>query len=250
MPFQVLHPSDPLLPVTTFTVFKFPRNKIWWAFGQMGRRTLENPAGATFSRMLGCGRKGFNIVPDFRQYAFLADWENDQCAGDFFASALFKNYLSRATEHYTLKMQPLQVHGQWDGAEPFRVPDNFGKNYHGPVVVLTRAKINFAKLLDFWRHVPRAHASLDKSEGVLLALGIGENPVTQQATLSVWDSVESLTQFAYQRPGHREVVKRTRQRGWYGEDLFARFVPVAELGKPILGSRENKGVLAEKSTLI
>ena len=139
-----------------------------------------------------------------------------------------------------------------NGAEPFKVPDNFGKNYHGPVVVLTRAKINFAKLLDFWRHVPRAHASLDKSEGVLLALGIGENPVTQQATLSVWDSVESLTQFAYQRPGHREVVKRTRQRGWYGEELFARFVPVAGSGGAVLGKgrsehRAEKGAFLTQS---
>lgn len=122
----------------------------------------------------------------------------------------------------------MQTHGKWDGVEPFRASENIGTEYAGPVVVLTRAKINFPKLLDFWRHVPKAHASLSKSKGVLLALGIGEKPLVEQATVSVWDSVESMKKFAYQQPGHREIVKRTRQRSWYSEELFARFIPVAE----------------------
>ncbi len=193
----------------------------------MGRKTLENPVGATFSKMLGSGRKGFNVVPNFRQYTFLAHWENDKAATDFFASAHFRDYAVYSLEHYTIKMQTMQAHGQWDGVEPFEASENVGKEYVGPVVVLTRAKINFTKLLDFWRHVPKAHASLSKSSGVLLALGIGENPITQQATISIWDSVESVKKFAYQQPGHKEIVKRTRQRGWYSEELFARFVPVA-----------------------
>ncbi len=214
--------------MTTFTVFKFPKEKIWWALGQMGRKTLENPKGATFSKMLGSGRKGFDIVPNFRQYTLLAYWENHRAADEFFASPHFQNYAAQTLEHYTLKMRTMQAHGKWDGVEPFMASENIGKDYAGPVVVLTRAKINFTKLLDFWRHVPKAHASLSQSEGVLLALGIGENPITQQATVSVWDSVESLKKFAYQQPGHKEIVKRTRQRGWYKEELFARFIPVAE----------------------
>ncbi len=125
-------------------------------------------------------------------------------------------------------MQTLQAHGKWDGDEPFKAIVNVGKAYIGPVVVLTRAKINFTKLLDFWRHVPKTHASLRQSKGVLLALGIGEKPLVQQATVSVWDSVESMKNFAYQQSGHREIVKRTRQSGWYDEELFARFIPLAE----------------------
>ncbi|GHB55525.1 DUF3291 domain-containing protein [Persicitalea jodogahamensis] len=233
--FQILHPSKALDPVTTFTVFKFAKEKIWWAFGQMGRKTLENPKGATFSKMLGSGRKGFDIIPNFRQYTFLAQWESAQCADEFFASPDFRNYAAQTAEHYTIKMSTIQSHGQWDGAEPFQTAENIEKEYTGPIVVLTRAKINFTKLLDFWRHVPKAHLSLKKSKGVLLAFGIGENPITQQATISVWDSVESLKKFAYHRPGHKEIVKRTRQRGWYSEELFARFIPVAVDGGVLFG---------------
>ena len=205
----------------------------------MGRKTLENPHGATFSKMLGSGRKGFDIVPNFRQYTFLANWKNDQAADDFFASTHFQNYAAQTTEHYTIKMQTMLTHGKWDGAEPFGSSDNIGGTYVGPVVVLTRAKISFTKLFDFWRHVPKAHASLKKSKGVLLALGIGENPITQQATISVWDSVESLKRFAYQQPGHKEIVKRTRQRGWYSEELFTRFIPVAVNGGVLFGQQND-----------
>ncbi len=220
--------------MTTFTIFRFPANKAWWAFGQMGRRTLEQPAGSVFSKMLGTGRNGFSVIPDFQQYTFLATWKSEQQADDFFASPTFQDYASQASEHSTLKMRPILAHGQWDGQEPFTVAEPIEKGYNGPVVVLTRAKIKFTKLLDFWRHVPQAHASLGKSQGVLLALGIGEVPLVEQATVSVWESVESLKKFAYRQPGHKEIVQRTRDRGWYSEELFARFLPVGEWKREII----------------
>lgn len=212
--------------MTTFTIFRFPANRAWWAFGQMGRRTLEHPAGATFSKMLGTGRNGFGVIPNFRQYAFLAAWESERQAEDFFASPIFRAYTARAQEHRTLKMRPIQSHGQWDGEEPFMVARETGEKYDGPVIVLTRARINFTKLLDFWRHVPQAHASLKKAKGVLLALGVGELPFVEQATVSIWESAEDVKRYAYLQAGHREIVQRTRQRGWYGEELFARFIPL------------------------
>jgi heme-degrading monooxygenase HmoA len=230
MSFRMLHPLDPTRPITTLTIFRFPQKKAWWAFGQMGLRVLQNPVGAVFSRMLGNGRNGFDLVPDFRQYTFLASWKSDKQADAFFSSPQFLDYASQSSEHYTIRMVPLQSHGQWDGIEPFSGKEDTELKTNGPLVVLTRAKVNFTKLLDFWRHVRKAHSSLRNSRGVLLAMGIGENPFTQQATISIWDSVASLRKFAYQQSGHREIVKRTRQRRWYKEELFARFVPVATQG--------------------
>jgi heme-degrading monooxygenase HmoA len=230
MPAQMPYALDPARPITTLTIFRFPKKHTWWAFAQMGLRTLENPGGAIFSKMLGNGRNGFDIFPDFQQYTFLVSWKNTASADTFFNSSNFQNYASRTSEHYTIRMIPLQSHGQWDGHEPFDDKESAGLSTNGPLVVLTRAKINFTKLLDFWRHVRKAHVSLRNSGGVMLALGIGENPFTQQATISIWDSVASLRKFAYQQSGHKEIVKRTRQRQWYKEELFARFVPVATQG--------------------
>ncbi|MBU1820795.1 MAG: DUF3291 domain-containing protein [Bacteroidetes bacterium] len=230
MSFNMLRSLDPTRPITTLTIFRFPKKQAWWAFAQMGLRVLQNPVGALFSKMLGNGRNGFGILPDFQQYTFLASWENTAQADAFFNSTTFQNYVSRTSEYYTVKMVPLQSHGQWDGMEPFLGKEGAELDANGPLIVLTRAKINFTKLFDFWRHVRKAHASLRSSKGVMLALGIGENPITQQATISVWDSVASLRKFAYQQAGHKEIVKRTRQRRWYKEELFARFVPVATQG--------------------
>ncbi len=196
----------------------------------MGLGVLQKSAGALFSKMLGNGRNGFDIMPDFQQYSFLASWTSDKEADDFFGSTVFQEYAASATEYYTVKMLSLQAHGKWDAQEPFIATDEPKFNPEGPIIVLTRAKINFFKLFDFWRHVGQAHASLRNSKGVLLAMGIGENPFTEQATISVWDSVDSLRKFAYQKSGHKEIVKRTRQRKWYKEELFARFVPVATQG--------------------
>jgi len=222
--------------MTTFTIFRFPARKAWWAFGQMGRKILQPPRGCAFYKMLGTGRNGFGIIPDFRQYTFLATWESEHQADEFFASALFQAYATQALEYSTLKMRPIQSHGRWDGVEPFVVSHEIDKGYLGPLVVLTRAKIRFSKLLDFWRHVPQAHASLNQSDGVLLALGVGEVPLVEQATVSMWESLDALKRYAYQQSGHREIVQRTRQRGWYSEELFARFVPVGDWERTILRS--------------
>lgn len=194
----------------------------------MGRRTLENAEGTLFSKMLGTGRNRFSVIPDFQQYTFLASWKSQQQADAFFSGPVFQAYAREASEHHTMHLQPIQSHGRWDGIEPFVVSEEIGKGYPGPVVVLTRAKIKWTKLLDFWRHVPRAHASLTNSEGVLLALGIGEVPLVEQATVSIWENVEAVKRYAYQKSGHREIVQLTRKRGWYSEELFARFVPIGE----------------------
>jgi heme-degrading monooxygenase HmoA len=92
------------------------------------------------------------------------------------------------------------------------------------ITVLTRATIRPRALPDFWRHVPQARARLRAHENDLLfGIGIGEAPLVQQCTVSVWRNAEAVNQYAYRESGHREVVKLTRQRNWYSEELFARF---------------------------
>ena len=54
--------------------------------------------------------------------------------------------------------------------------------------------------------------------------GIGELPFIQQATFSIWENLESVTNFAYKDLNHSDIVKKTKKRKWYKEDLFSRFV--------------------------
>ena len=63
-----------------------------------------------------------------------------------------------------------------------------------------------------------------RSDGLRLAVGIGEAPVGLQGTFSLWDSRRRADRRSrYRRAPHVEAVRRTAELGWYAEELFARF---------------------------
>jgi heme-degrading monooxygenase HmoA len=92
-----------------------------------------------------------------------------------------------------------------------------------PIGVITRATLNPSRLIDFWRHVPQASQAIKEAKGVGFFKGIGEWPFVQQATFSVWESAEAIRTFAYVSQAHASIVKKTRERKWYKEDMFNRF---------------------------
>ena len=61
--------------------------------------------------------------------------------------------------------------------------------------------------------------------GLILSIGVGEWPLIQQATISIWKTQAEMLDYAYKNPKHREVVMLTRKLKWYKEEMFVRFVP-------------------------
>jgi len=232
MNFRYLVPIETTEPVVTFSLFHFPAGKRWWALGQMGRSSLlgSSPKGLLFGKMLGSGKGGFSMVPDFSRYALLCSWQSAQDANAFFASALVGDYLAQTNETYTLQMAPVQSHGFWNGINPFANTQQAFENPALPLIVLTRATIHWHRLPEFWRNVPKAQQAIAHSPGLLFSVGVGELPLVQQATVSIWKDAEAIRHFAYNKTFHKDIVRMTRQRNWYREDLFARFVPVATQG--------------------
>jgi hypothetical protein len=39
----------------------------------------------------------------------------------------------------------------------------------------------------------------------------------------VWDSNEAIHNFAYKQKAHADIVRKTKKRKWYKEDMFNRF---------------------------
>jgi hypothetical protein len=60
---------------------------------------------------------------------------------------------------------------------------------------------------------------------------VGEYPLIEQATLSVWESAAQLDEFAYRSRQHAPMVKKTRQYNWYREEMFVRMEILKFIGE-------------------
>ena len=219
-------------PRVLFSLFQLKKGNRFWAFKTMGRSgtQLSLSDRMPFGLMLGTGGgRGF-LMPNFSQYALLTSWQKAEDAKSFMKTSLLAQGLSqRSEEVWSVLMQPVVSKGSWGGNNPFTpLAAPFGA--HEPVVVLTRATIRLKRVVDFLKHVPAVSRSTDAAPGLIIKTGIGELPIVQQATLSVWQDQQSVDNFAYKMQEHKQVVSRTRQRDWYSEELFARFRPVESWG--------------------
>jgi hypothetical protein len=220
--------------IVTFTLFNFDTlARRWWAFQQMGlgvRSLPQKVAGLRFCKLVGSGGgNGFSVKPNWRVYGLMCQWENEKSASDFFEQHdFFKKFANRSHENWTAWLQTTMSHGEWDGQNPFPVVTKFDETL--PCAVLTRATIKTKFLWQFWKFVPRTSQSIFAVEGRLFSVGVGELPIVQQATFSLWENATQMMNYAYKSRFHSEVVKKTRELGWYSEELFARFYPYKETG--------------------
>jgi len=221
----------PVSQISTVTLFRFQGMDAFWIFGQMQKvkKNFDKVPGLLFFKLMGSGGKnGFSKMLNVNVYALHCVWETEQHSKDFFdRSDSFSEFKSRATELYTLFLKAIKAHGLWDGTNPY---DTQTLTPNGPVVVITRARIKLKFLPKFWRYVPSLGEKVDQATGSILSIGIGEYPWFMQATLSIWENYESMRSYAYSSPLHMEVIKKTRELGWYSEELFANFIPYKTTG--------------------
>lgn len=196
----------------------------YWAFKQMRQSLapLQRQEGLQFFKLLGSGGKdGFSTRPDWGSYALLTTWKDESDFEQFLKSKVLSDLLSRSYEHFEIRLRAFKLKGEWNGLQPFR--QQHGDAKAEKIAVLTRASIRRSKLLQFWRNVPGVSAKLFQHEGVEFAKGVGEWPWIEQATLSIWDSQQAMQAFAYKGEEHAEVIRQTRRRDWYREEMFCRF---------------------------
>lgn len=217
--------------ITTITIFRFDGIHRYWIFTQMQRSLagFGKIKGLEFFKMLGSGGKnGFSKMLNLNVYAFLGVWESESEANDFFEkSAFYQEFDTRCTEAWTVFMQNKAAHGFWSGVAPF---ENFQPYQGGLIAVITRARIKLRFLPKFWSYVPSVADNLFDHEGSLFSVGIGELPLLTQATFSIWEDQSFMHQYAYKSKLHSEVIKKTRELGWYKEELFANFIPYRSVG--------------------
>ena len=209
------------------------KNK-WHALGRMARPPLsiKKVDGLSFFKPLGAGSgNGFSIKPDFSTFGLVAVFDSDEIAKEFINSDQIKKYTKAAKAYSHVLMHTIKSHGQWSKQNPFEASVEFDKTK--PLAVITRATIKPKLAHKFWKYVPSVSKSMNDYDELIFSKGIGEFPLLMQATFSLWTNAEAMMKYAYQNPKHAEMVKKTRELGWYSEELFARFQPFYQEGNLI-----------------
>ena len=209
----------------SISFFHFESNK-FWEFKQMveAKKYFSNNDKVSFYKMLGTGGKGGFIYPDFSVYSLLCVWNKPEYLNEFIESSNHaKEIKSKAKRRIDYIMEPIFSNGLWDNIYTFKVKEGIKSKNNNKIGVITRGKIKFSKQIDFWLNVSSASDAIKNADGVEFYKGIGELPLLSQATFSVWKNHKSIRDFAYKNQAHSEIIKKTRERKWYSEDLFARF---------------------------
>jgi hypothetical protein len=77
-------------------------------------------------------------------------------------------------------------------------------------------------MLDFLINTSKASRSIKYHDGALFYKGVGELPIIEQATISIWESEEKMKLYAYNNSEHMKIISKARKRKWYSEELFVR----------------------------
>lgn len=226
------------------TITRYPSRHIVTALHSMAlfRLPLILNKKISFFKLLGCGRNGsFDLRPDWNQYGIFSvsdvgdigsfdPTRYEQWKKDYYGSFLTKWWSFCGCETWTIILEPTLSHGNWSGKQIFGEVRK-SSEISGPVCVLTRATIRPGKASDFWKNVAPVQNKMADAKGLLFSVGIGEMPFFKQATFSVWEDEAGMRAFAYSLAEHRDVIKKTRDRQWYSEEMFTRFKPLAFCGK-------------------
>ena len=211
--------------MVTLSLFRFekPHHKLW-AFVMMGlaRPLLNLMPNLIFWKLLGSGTgEGFTPKPNWGVYAILCVWQDPtNIEKTLKESRVFRRYHEMATESVTIHLEPYATRGEWSGQTPFRAQS---KRDTGPVAVLTRATLRWNAMLQFWKQSPAISTKIGMNEDVLFKIGLGEVPLRQQLTFSIWPDVKQMSEFAHQSDPHRSAIQKVRQGDWFKEELYARF---------------------------
>ncbi|MFC4210628.1 DUF3291 domain-containing protein [Pedobacter lithocola] len=219
--------------IVALTITKFRTRNI--IFGFIGMAILRIPLmlnkQCKFWKLMGSGKDAqVDLPPDFKHWSILTTW-NDKADCDEFYNTSFtiKWFRIFGLEELTILLKPLSSHGLWSGKQPF-IFEKSNLIHTGKVAVITRAAIHFGKVKDFRSNIKRAAKSMREAPGYILSAGVGENPYLDQATFSVWENTESMKNYAYKSFDHSDVIKLTRERKWYSEELFSRFEIIESRG--------------------
>lgn len=220
------------IQTVSLSFFRFPPGfSQIWAFAMMGlaRPQMRRVDRIGFWKLCGSGTgEGFTPLPNTGVYSILATWPDEETARRQTSNArIFRRYMDRAAECWTVFLTPVSSRGAWSGVHPF---DPAEQPIQGPIAALTRATLRPLAALRFWQRVPDISAVIGSDRNVLFKIGIGEVPLMHQITFSIWPDTSSMADFARADGPHARAIRAVREGNWFREELYARFHVLGESG--------------------
>ena len=196
------------------------------------RLPMARVPGLEFWKLCGSGTdEGFTPIPNTAVYAILCVWKDKDAAQKGLADArIFSRYRARAGAHWTVYLGPVSSRGKWSGVAPFRATAKPPREQSGPIAALTRATIKPRIAMQFWRRAPDISRVIGSDPNVIFKIGIGEVPLLQQVTFSIWPDTHSMAAFARADGPHARAIAAVREGQWFREELYARFCVLGETG--------------------
>ena len=184
-------------------------------------KSLISSSGLKFIKLFGTGsNEGFSLIPDFSSYVIISSWKNDHYRKKFIdENNTINEIISRSSKRVEIKIDPYNFTGSWNGINPFK---NVSSYNGGKIIVLTRARVKLNKLMNFLVNTSLAAKSIKSQDGAEFYKGIGELPIIEQATISIWMSEQSMRDYAYSDKNHLKIINKARKGKWYSEELFVR----------------------------
>jgi spheroidene monooxygenase len=211
----------------TLTFHRF--GPVWarlWAFAQMGASRFSLPKVPDIGAWKLCGsgaNQGFIPIPNTAVAAILATWPDEATARARVAECRpFTRWRQMAEETFTVFLAPTSTRGKWAGVEPFTISAEPARG--GPVAILTRATVKPGVAMQFWKRTPSLNRAIMDDPNVVFRIGIGEVPLVQQVTFSIWPDTDTMHAFAHAKGTlHAEAIRAVREGNWFREELYARF---------------------------
>ena len=196
------------------------------------RKNYMKSSGLEFGKIMGSGSgNGYSFLPDFSVYGALGVWKSEKQYSLAQKDNYTLNFLADyAYEQVTFYLSPYKSHGLWGGKNPFN-QSPLHTNSTGKIAVITRARIKNKHLWRFWSKVALPAEVVNQKPGCIFNVGIGEWPIFQQATFSLWNSEKEMREYAYKSSAHKKVIELKRKEKWYSEELFARFKLIKASGR-------------------
>ena len=218
--------------VATFHLLRWRNNAAMINALAFDRLRYRRSAELLFVRVLGTG-KGSSTAPgsEWGRTALFCLWQTESAADAFITA---QQHRAGLRESWHVKLRGAGGHGAWRGVHVPRILQRDQSDSSGdadtPLAIITRADVR----LRAWRTFSAAARVVDRelqaSDGLVAVVAVGEAPILRLGTFSVWRNHDAMRNFATRRPDHGAVVQRTRAENWYGEEMFARFVPYWSTG--------------------